>query len=327
MVFSAPGHYIAHMNNAKGESTRNAYAYTPTMPASDWHAIAPFVIACVDASSTSTRYGKPELSAAAAPLTRWAVRHAGLPLDPTAIFDRDVIDRFVSTSDQYRTKASKNTIRSRLLRISEALLTPDAIVEALRPLGSSDPSAPYSLAEQIALRSWAASQPTAEKRRSAGALLALGMGAGLSGKEIIECRRSDLLADEAGVVVTVRGSRTREVPVLREWEDALALLASDRDLGRPAFREGQSGVNPNLITDFVSRSRGKIALQARRMRATWIVRHLTEGTPILAVREAAGVHTLEAFDRFVELAESPQWDSVRESLRGRPLIPCERTDS
>ena len=289
------------------------YLYKPTMPASDWQLIGPFVIACVDASSTSTRYGKPELYAAAAPLTRWAVRHAGLPLDPTAIFDRDVIDRFVSTSDQYRTKASKNTIRSRLLRISEALLTPEAIVEALRPLGSSDPSAPYSAAEQVALRSWATVQPTAEKRRSAGALLALGIGAGLSGKEIIECKATDLISDASGVVVLVRGDRPRRVPVTRAWEDGLRTQNSPDS---PLFREGQSGENPNLISDFVSRSRGKIALQARRMRATWIVAHLDAGTPTVDLLLAAGVKTLEAFDRFVPFADERDWDLVRVRMRG-----------
>ena len=289
------------------------YVYSPTMPASDWHAIAPFVTACVDASSTSTRYAKPELYAAAAPLTRWAVRYAGLPLDPTAIFDRDVIDRFVSTSDQYRTKASKNTIRSRLLRISEALLTPDAIVEALRPLGSSDPSAPYSAAEQVALRSWATVQPTTEKRRSAGALLALGIGAGLSGKEIIECKATDLVLDVDGVVVLVRGDRARRVPVTRAWEDG---LRTQNVADSPLFREGQSGENPNLISDFVSRSRGKIALQARRMRATWIVAHLDAGTPTVDLLLAAGVKTLEAFDRFVPFADERDWDLVRARIRG-----------
>jgi len=291
------------------------YVYTSTMPPTDWQLIGPFVTACVDASSTSTRYGKPELYAAAAPLTRWAVRHAGLPLNPTAIFDRDVIDRFVSTSDQYRTKASKNTIRSRLLRISEALLTPEAIVGALRPLGSSDPSAPYSAVEQVALRSWATVQPTAEKRRSAGALLALGIGAGLSGKEIIECKATDLISDADGVVVLVRGDRARRVPVTRAWEDGLRTQRSG-DENSPLFREGQFCENPNLISDFVSRSRGKIALQARRMRATWIVAHLDAGTPTIDLLLAAGVKTLEAFDRFIPFADEREWDLVRARIRG-----------
>lgn len=298
-----------------------SYIYRPELAEKFWTTIGPFVTSCVDAAATETRYSKPELFAAATSLTMWAWGTAGLPLDPTAIFDRDVIDRFTSVVPQYRTKGSRNTMRSRLLRISEALLTPDAIVTALRPLGASDPSAPYSDREVAALRSWASVQPTAARRSSDGGLLALGIGAGLSGKEIIECRLTDVFADDDGVVVTVRGDRARRIPVTREWEDALVRMMESEAVDRPLFREGQAGDNPNLITDFVSRSRGKVALQARRMRATWIVHHLNAGTSTIALLDAAGVQTLEAFDRFIRFADAGQWGDVRARMRGPVALP------
>lgn len=298
------------------------YVYRPELAAHLWPTIGAFVTRCVEAASTESRYSKAELFAAATPLTVWTWSTAGLPLDPTAVFDRDVIDRFTSVVPQYRTKGSRNTMRSRLLRISEALLTPDAIVTALRPLGPSDPTAPYSDEEITGLRSWASAQPTAAKRLSAGGLLALGIGAGLSGREIIECRLTDVHADEQGVVVSVRGERSRRVPVVCDWEDALVRLISESDCDRPVFREGQTGDNRNLITDFVSRSRGKVGLQARRMRTTWIVHHLNSGTPTIALLDAAGVQTLEAFDRFVRFAEPGKWRDVRAKMRGSASLPA-----
>ena len=301
--------------------TDETYNYRPEMADKLWATIGPFVRSCVEAAATETRYSKPELFAAATPLTVWAWGTAGLPLDPTVIFDRDVIDRFTSVVPQYRTKGSRNTMRSRLLRISEALLTPEAIVTALRPLGASDPSAPYSDRELAALRSWASVQPTAARRSSASALLALGIGAGLSGKEIIECRIADVVADDDGVVVTARGDRARRIPVSRDWEDALARIVQGDPADRPLFREGQSGDNPNLITDFVSRSRGRVALQARRMRATWIVHHLDAGTSTLALLDAAGVQTLEAFDRFIRFTDAGEWDDIRARMRGPAILP------
>lgn len=294
----------------------NLNPYTPSMPAADWAIIGPFVSACVEASSSNVVYGKPELFTAASALTRWTWRTAGLPLDPAAVFDRDVIDRFVSSTTQYTTMASKSTMRSRLLRMSESLLAPGLVIETLRPLGASSPSSPYSRSEQAALRSWAASQPTPQKRKSAGALLGLGIGSGLSGKEIIQCKNSDVTSDLDGVVINVTGARPRRVPVIREWEENLRVDEPISHGDRPLFRPGQSGDNPNLITDFVSRSRGKIALQARRMRSTWIVHHLNVGTPTLDLLSAAGVQTLESFDRFVQFADQREWDTVRSRLRG-----------
>jgi integrase len=288
--------------------------YRPTIPAEYWQQIGPFVEAAVTDSAGATSYSERELFAAVTPFVLWAWQAAGLPLERRQVFQLSVIDRFTSTeAPTYRTDASRNTIRSRLLRMAE-VLHPDQAPRDLRPLGASDPTRPYSPEEIAALRSWARSQRTEQRRRDAEALLALGLGAGLSGREILHVRITDIRGASRGVDVVVGGERPRRVPVLREWERALLERADGPAKEAWAFRAGHTTDNANLITDFVSRSRGRIQLQARRMRTTWIVHHLNVGTPAVALIRAAGVNSLAALDRFLPFADIT--DEFNDSLRG-----------
>ncbi|TFD14631.1 hypothetical protein E3T42_11500 [Cryobacterium sp. TMT4-10] len=244
-----------------------------------------------------------------------------MPLERDVIFAVRTIERFIAVGlTQYGSKASRSTLRSRLLRISEALLDA-AAPPVLRPLGGSDPSAPYTAREVVTLKSWATAQTTAERRSNAEALLALGLGAGLAGREIVNLTIGDIRADDDGVLITVRGERARVVPVLREWERALVERVGACQDEAWAFREQHAGGNRNLITDFVSRAEGKIQLQARRMHATWIVQHLEAGTPLVPLIIAAGLQSPEALDRFLRFAREPDLRWCRNALRDAVAAP------
>ena len=308
------------------------YAYTPETAAKYWPTIGPFVEAAVGDVAPWATYSSRALFAAATPLTLWAWQSAGLPLERSVIFSIATIDRFVAVGlTTYSTAASRNTLRSRLLRMSELLVSQTANPRSLKPLGGSEATAPYSLPEVAALKSWARSQRTVARLRSAECLLALGIGAGLSGKEIIATRIDDIEPDELGVLIHVRGHRPRIVPVLRQWERALVEQTETARGAGWAFRKGQAGDNPNLISDFVSRSRGKIDLQARRMRTTWIVAHLDAHTPPFMLLRAAGMQSLEALNRFAQYAAPQTFERQREALRGigdrtAPLLDANRAD-
>ena len=289
--------------------------YLPRMDAVYWNHIGDFVRSAVVDAAPGTVYSERELYAAATPLTLWAWQTAAMPLTRDVIFAVRTIERFIAVGlTQYGSKASRNTLRSRLLRISEALLDA-AAPPVLRPLGGSDPSAPYSAREVVTLKSWASAQTTAERRSNAEALLALGLGAGLAGREIVNLTIGDIRADDDGVLITVRGVRARVVPVLREWERALVERVGACQDETWAFREQHAGGNRNLITDFVSRSEGKIQLQARRMHATWIVQHLEAGTPLVPLMRAAGLQSPEALDRFFKFVRAPDLRFCRNALR------------
>lgn len=286
--------------------------YQPQMPAELWRVVEPFVTSAIREASGKTRYTDRELFAAATPLTLWAWQSAGLELQHDQVFARATIDRFIHAGlANYSTAASRNTLRSRLNRLSEALGVRNSHARPLRPLGNSDPIAPYPADDQTALRTWAQSQQTAVRVRDARNLLALGMGAGLLAQEVIDARAEDVCRDRFGVRITVRGVRPREVTLLAQWEKLL-----DTERSEVLFRAGRGASNKNLVSNFVANSPNSADVTTRRMRSTWIVHHLTIGTPVMMLMAAAGVKSLEAIDRFARFAPTPAPEATRIPLRG-----------
>jgi integrase len=242
------------------------------------------------------------------------------------IFSPPVIDRFTSQGMPQYTKAGRNTMRSRLRRMADVLLGDEREPDRERPMGNSDAVRPYSQAEIAALYSWANGQSDGERYSSAMTLLALGLGAGLTGSEIARLKIGHIHVDDEGVVVQVGGTRPREVPVLREWEQMLVERVAGREAGSWAFREGQEGGNRNLVTDFAARSRGEVGLQARRMRATWIVHLLSREVGLIPLLEASGLRSVEAIDKFLPFVPRDAEDQKRRMLRGPGTVKLKSGD-
>ena len=291
------------------------YRYRPVMRDEYWTHIRVFVETAVRTAAPNTTYSEKQLYPPTARLALWAWQTASLPLKADVIFSPPVIDRFTSQGMPQYTKAGRNTMRSRLRRMADVLLGDEREPDRERPMGNSDAVRPYSQAEIAALYSWANGQPDGERYSSAMTLLALGLGAGLTGSEIARLKIGDIHVDDEGVVVQVGGTRPREVPVLREWEGMLVERVAGREAGSWAFREGQEGGNRNLVTDFAARSRGEVDLQARRMRTTWIVRQLDQRAPLLPLLEASGLQSPEALERFLPFTHRATRDDERAALR------------
>ena len=259
---------------------------------SDWDSIAHIVMDVSRRTAASTAYTDQQLSLAAAPYLRWRLT-SGMSVDCVA-FVRADIDRFVREGlSHYSTNAGRNTVRSRLLRIAETV-NRDQNPTPLLPLGGSAASQPYSPGEIEKLRRWAKGQDTESRVVDATVLLALGLGAGLRGQEIIALVATDIHREI--VSVRARTETIRRVPVLAAWQAELELAA-----GRDGwlFRPGRTSMNHNSITDFVARSAhrpSKLAITTRRMRATWLQHHQLAGTEGLAA--LAGVDHAVALLRY-----------------------------
>lgn len=291
------------------------YDYTPKMPPEMWARIGGFVRETVRAAAPKTAYTEKQLYPVTAKLTRWAVETAGYPLKVKMLFHPATVDQFSRQGLLTYTNAGRATMRSKLRRMATALLGSDRAPDAKPAITRSSPSAPYDEREIASLLSWASVQRSPERRSSAAALLALGLGAGLTGREICDVKAEDVSFSDEAIVLRVGGSSPRRVVVIREWEDALRRRCDFMEGEGWLFRSGQEGGNANLITDFVSRNPGRVHLQARRMRATWIVRHLTSGTPLPTLIAAAGVQSAEAFDRLLPFVTERDWESDRRFLR------------
>ncbi|MDP3894770.1 MAG: hypothetical protein Q8Q44_26285 [Nocardioides sp.] len=292
-------------------------SYTPDLPGEHWAEIAPFVREAVSACEQKTPYSARELLVASARHVHWCWQTAGLPLDRDVIFRREVIAEYIAHGCSHMSRASAGNRRSQLLRMSELLLGPAHQVTRLAPMPPPDPSSPYTAADVVALRSWADGQKTTYRRINCHVLLGLGMGAGLSASEVIDVQARHVHMDADGVLIEVVGTRARVVPVLAEWEAALVEVASAAL--RPdmfMFRPTRQTTHKNLTGNFVDKTTpSRVRANTQRMRATWIVTHLTAGTPAKALVEAAGVDSLEALTRYLRFAPNTDAAETRRALR------------
>ncbi len=291
--------------------------YTPDLPADEWAIIGDFVRAAVTDCDCRTPYSATDLLIASARHVHWCVFSAGLPLERESVFHREVIAEYAARGCPQLARASAGNIRSRLLRMSELLLPPATRTAKLAAMPPSAPTVPYSITDQVALRSWATGQITQYQVVNCHVLLALGLGAGLSSAEVGGVQAGHLHVDADGVLVEVVGKRSRLVPVLAEWESVL-IDAADAAM-RPdlyVFRPQRDKVHRNFVSHFVDKTNiGRVRPSLQRMRATWIVTHLTAGSPVKALVEAVGVDSLEALTRYLRYVPDADVQAYRSAFR------------
>lgn len=297
--------------------------YTADMPAGHWEVIGQFVReavrdALVDNESVPLRRTKEYLKVGGK-LVHWAWQVAGLDLDRGVIFRREVIEEFIAHGCHHLVNATRSTHRARLFKMSDALLGTPANAAVSESIARTPYRAvPFTTDEVTLLRQWAEFQRTDYRRVNATILLALGLGAGLRTGEIIALTAGDVHVDTHGVVLSIKGEKPRQVPVLATWEQPIADLAgtamrADLHLFSPRRRTG----NPNVVSSFIQYSNNvPFRLTAQRMRATWVVGHLTAGTPLNALIEAGDFDSAATLGRYVPLLPALDTAQVRAALRG-----------
>ncbi|MFB4353181.1 hypothetical protein RAC69_08540 [Microbacterium sp. LS_15] len=276
-------------------------AYTPDLPACDWARIREFTVAVTNDVAPKVPYAFESVINAVAHHVDWCANIAGFPLDRDTLFRRDVIAYAVDNMPT-SSPSTRGRRRSLMFRVGEQL----GIIEALRPvppLRAAEPSQPYSAAQILELSAWAEYQNSADRRHSALALIALGLGAGLPTRDLCAVRASDI--STRGTSVQVGGGHPRTVPIGENWAPVLAELA-DSSTGRTArlFRPGARW-HSNIVTVFVDRAGDAIVRPTtQRMRATWIVEQLTRGAPMHQLLHAAGVSSMDALVRYEKFLPS-----------------------
>ena len=290
--------------------------YVPKIPAEHWDAIGGFVRSVItDIEPVSPRSAKTVLGVVTV-FVHWAWQ-LGYELDRKVVFDRFAIEEFIAVGYPPNwSNGTRRNMRTRLFTVSQALLGAEARIPRLNPLPGETPSKPYSKEEIIALRSWAKGQRTPTRRRDAIILLALGAGAGLKVEDFFPLRRRDIVEIDGFVIVNVGGRRARQVPVMSEWEsdlvDAIATLPPESYV----FSGGRTGRNKNTITHFVDRTSGDLKPHTFRLRVTWLVHHLTVGTPVKPFLAAAGVGSSDLLTRYLQYVPDVDVDEARRLLRG-----------
>lgn len=279
----------------------SAQRYRPKMPAGDWGVIAPYVHDVVRRAEPIVTYSARELYPAVSRLVLFA-HTSRMPLRDEVVFDPFTIERFVHFHLDAYNRASRNSMRARVRRVSEAFLGDVAAIR-IRALGKAEASRPYTAREIALLDGWAQAQLSTERATSARALLALGLGAGLTGSEIIAAQAEDVSKGPSGTLITVHAVQQRTVPLLPQWAEELTARTRFLNGHGWLFRSEQRGGNVNLLNDFVARTGPEVPLQARRMRATWLAEHLEQGTPVKLLLRIAGLQSAEALDRVLPFVQ------------------------
>ena len=279
-------------------------------------------------------FGPPSrtwLSSQAGYLARFCVWVASRPerddrdaeLGPEEVLERSLVERFLAGAMADQPGASRSTARSVLRRAVQNLSAapkPERIAHA--PV-----QAPYTPQECAAFVRLAHNQPTAARRRALGAVVPLGLGAGLDGTEqgkitprtIIEV---DLGEHGRALGINVPGSRARLVIVRACYEELLQeVLALHRSAGRGEDRPlyGNDPERRNVTgaahIQAVTANGQDVELSASRLRATWLVAAMSAPMPLGALLGAAGLRSARTLADLVAYCPAPTPTDVARLLR------------
>lgn len=167
------------------------------------------------------------------------------------------------------------------------------------PFSGSPAKAPYSGRERQELFAIAASQRQAWRRRSALALLALGIGAGLRAGELAAAVGDDVVRRPSGVVVRV--SAGRAVPVTAPYSKTVARLAKEAGPGYLFCPGGADRGYKNFVNNFgytLNADPAAPKLSCGRARSSFICDHLAAGMPLGELLYISGICEVESLLRY-----------------------------
>lgn len=293
-------------------------SYVPkVVPESRWLPIRPYVLATAEQLGA---WSNGDLMHWVSVLTKYVdfTHHVyGLPLEHVRIFDRDMIQHYTESVITQMSSGSRGAVRSRLFWMADHLVPHDGRSRVVTSLQRTAVSAPYTEQEIRILKRWARMQRTPYMRHAMMSVLTFGLGAGLKAPELCALRAEDVVQDEHGVLVNVRGRQARTVPVLREWEHSAAVLAESVEPDQYVFRSqrvsskrepGASIGHSMQLPDF--------PVTMKRMRTTWQVALLNRAVPLNVIAAASGLQGLTGLERLLPFLDEVPFDEARAQLRG-----------
>jgi integrase len=206
----------------------------------------------------------------------------------------ELLEAFCRLGLAGRASSTKGTYRS----VLRSLGGPGRPVPAT-PFSGSAAKAPYSAQERAELLSVAASQRSGQRRSSALAFLALGIGAGLRAGELAAVIGDDISARRGGVSVQVGAGRA--VPVSGPYAK---ILTQQAKAAGPSYLFCPGGADRsyhNFVNNFCY---GLVAdpaaprLSSGRARASFICDHLVARTPLPALLYMSGIYEVESLLRY-----------------------------
>ncbi len=192
----------------------------------------------------------------------------GLEPMPEVLLHPSVTERFTRCAPGLSGPA-RRTLRTNLRFIGRRVVP--QLYPADLPLPRERAKKPYGPAGIAGFLALADAQPATGRRMRAAGLVCLGAGAGLIRSDLRDVRGRDVARRAGGIVVTVRGTRPRVVPVLARYH--APLLAAARSAGTGLICGGTDPGRRNLTNPLISALAGGTGLprlDTSRLRATWL---------------------------------------------------------
>lgn len=261
-------------------------------------------------------------------IPRWA--HAtGQPLTRQHIFAEETRYRFLDylNSEGNDGAASKNLKWVRLELVADFLLGGTPKRQFRKPTMTEEaPRTPLTPAEQADLWVWAKTLSVKTRVKRMTAMLALGLGCGLTGGELPKVRREDVvIGDDGSVQVTVTSHKsTRTITCLAQWEDRLAVCALDVRPGHYLLTPWRATAGNYPHNESVRRAMAKnppTTFNSTRLRNTWLCWHLANGTPLKELMEAADMLEANHLHNLLPLLPATDPEKTARLLRGNPTRP------
>jgi len=232
------------------------------------------------------------------------------------VLDPDTVERFTSTLPSNRSSA---TYRADLRRIGRRLTTKAPWEPRAEAVSRRAVAPPYSPEELANLRRFAANQSTPQRRRRATVLMALGAGAGLDGRWCTRIRPEDLRCTPSGLLIRVGPPNPRIVPVLTAFEADLEEVRLDLCCEVLVGGAYQPRTRASDLVARLDAGPGCPRLSLSRLRSTWLVHHLSIGTRLPELAEAAGLVGVTVLGDLLEFVPQLPQEEADRQLRGRDL--------
>jgi hypothetical protein len=246
-------------------------------------------------------------------------RDQGLETTLVASMTYSAIDSFCSQNDGRLSLKTVNCYRSRLRRLAAeanptlANPTPPRYraYQRIRP--------GYTPVEEAAIKRVAMRQSSTLRRCQVCLIVGLASGAGLDATDLklIERRHIDDRENE-GIWLTVPGPRARTTVVRRSYEE---VVRTGIRLLRTKFAIHDGSMAKNRVSEilYVIENFDAEAIDAARLRTTWLTWVVDQPIPLATVMAASGLRTARSFADLladIDLSASPAFIPNNSALRG-----------
>ncbi|MCK5927960.1 MAG: hypothetical protein KAG80_07175 [Nocardioides sp.] len=276
--------------------------------------------------------------AAVAGLARWG-HSTGQPLTREYLFGEEARYRYIEWGAQANewSEGTKNLTWTRLELIGDFLLGVTGPRELRKPTITEEaPREPLTPQEQADLWVWAKTLSVKKRAQRLTAFLALGLGCGLTGGELVRASRDHVTLDADGAVhVTITSNKsTRTVTCLSHWETRLADIVRAVEPGHMLLAPWRTDTGHGSSNESVRRAMLKnppVVFNSIRLRNTWLCWHLAHGTPLKELMQAADMQEANHLHNMLPLLPDTDPERTARLLRGKtprpPLsIPIPQTD-